>query len=142
MASAVFDTSVLLRLVLPSQRDAAAEGLWQQCAESGIGVVIPSQGVSEVMSVIRHQVFSGRLSAVEGDQLFAELRALVASLQIETVQLGAWDVAKRFNRPNTYDSEFYALAESLGVEVWTADERFVNAMGQQRPSWVKRLSDL
>ncbi|HLC30707.1 MAG TPA: type II toxin-antitoxin system VapC family toxin [Dehalococcoidia bacterium] len=142
MPTVVFDTNVVLRLILPSQRDAAAEALWQRCAQLGVDVVIPSQGISEAMASIRRHVFEGRLSAMDGDQLFEELKALVLSVQIERMQLGAWEVAKRFNRPDTYDSEFYALAEALGVELWTADDKFVNAMGQQRPPWVKRLTDV
>lgn len=71
-----------------------------------------------------------------------DARALVGVCRTEPAQWGAWAVARRFGRPTTYDSEFYALAEQLGAELWTADDRFVNAMGRRRPPWVRRLSDV
>lgn len=141
MPSVIFDTNILLRIVLPSQHDPLADALWQWCADQGVDVVIPSQAVSEAMATVRSYVFRGPLTAPDGDTTFDRLRGLVASMQIETVQLGAWEVAKRLNRPDTYDSEFYALAEQSGAEFWTADDRFVNAMGQRRPAWVRRLAD-
>ena len=142
MPSRVFDTNVLLRLVLPSQMDPLAEALWQECAHFGFDIVIPSQGISEAMANIRRQVARMQLTVEEGDEVFEKLCAYLVFVKIERVQLDAWDVAKRFNRPDTYDSEFYALAEALSAELWTADERFVNAMGQQRPTWVKGLADM
>lgn len=141
MPSVVIDTNILLRMLLPSQRDAVALALWEHLAHLGVDVVIPSQAVSEAMSKIRNEVSRDRLSETDGDRYFGELRALVASTQVETAQLGAWEVAKLFDRPTTYDSEFYALAERLGAQFWTADDRFVNAMGTQRPTWVKRLEE-
>lgn len=141
MPTVVFDSNILLRMVLPSQKDPDAEALWIHCSNSAIEVVVPSLGVSEAMARIRRHVSQGRLTAEEGDAVFEELIALVASVRIETVQLGAWEVAKLFNRPDTYDCEFYALAERVGAELWTADDRFVNAM-EQRPEWVKRLTDI
>ena len=65
----------------------------------------------------------------------------IVSIDVEKTQFGAWEIAKRFNCPDTYDSEFFALAQRLEAELWTADDRFVNSMGPQRPEWVKRLSD-
>lgn len=141
MPTAVFDSNILLRMVLPSQRDPLADQLWQYCADNGIDILIPSLGVSEAMAQIRRHVSSGRLTRDDGDAVFTELTTIVNLVRIETVQLGAWNIAKRFNRPDTYDSEFFALAERVGADLWTADDRFVNAMGQQRPEWVKRLRE-
>ena len=49
-------------------------------------------------------------------------------------------MAKRFNRPQAYDSHYLALAEMLGLELWTADERLYNAVKDALP-WVKWLGD-
>lgn len=71
----------------------------------------------------------------------SELRQLVERAQLHGTQWGAWAAAARYSQPATYDCEPYALAEALGADLWTADDRFVNAMQAQRPPWVHRLSD-
>ena len=141
MATVVLDANILLRLILPSQRDPAAAALWQLCATTDTNLVIPSQGVSEAMSAIRNSVYSGVITEEDGERFFAELRSLAHLMQVEITQFGAGEAAKHFNRPRTYDCEFYALAEQIGADFWTADDRFVNAMGSRRPDWVKRLSE-
>ncbi len=52
----------------------------------------------------------------------------------------AWELAKQFNRPQTYDSHYLALAEIIGLEFWTGDERLYNTV-KHRLSWVKWLGD-
>jgi len=45
----------------------------------------------------------------------------------------AWELAKRFNRPQAYDSHYLALAEILGLELWTADKRLYNTVESDLP---------
>lgn len=142
MTTAVVDANLFLRMLLPSQLDARALTLWRRFVEQGTEIVVPSQAVSETMSTLRSHVFHKRISIRDGERLFRELQFLVGVCRTEPAQWGAWAVARRFGRPTTYDSEFYALAEQLGAELWTADDRFVNAMGRRRPPWVRRLSDV
>jgi len=52
----------------------------------------------------------------------------------------AWELARRYNRPQAYDSHYLALAEILGLELWTADERLYNAVHHDL-LWVKWLGD-
>jgi predicted nucleic acid-binding protein len=113
--------------------------LLQHLSASDFAIAVPSQVASEAMSQIRRAVASGTTPVSEGDILLEELRSLLA--HIDLVQWGAFALAARFDRPTTYDCEPYALAESLGADFWTADDRFVNAMQGERPPWVHRLSD-
>jgi predicted nucleic acid-binding protein len=39
----------------------------------------------------------------------------------------AYDLAQSLNLPRTYDAQYLAVAESLGCEFWTGDERFFNS---------------
>jgi len=49
-------------------------------------------------------------------------------------------LAAQFNRPAAYDSQYLAVAERLGCEFWTADERLYNAV-KTHLSWVKWLGN-
>jgi predicted nucleic acid-binding protein len=53
--------------------------------------------------------------------------------------LRALELAAQLNRPATYDAHYLALAERLGVEFWTADERLYNATRHALP-WVRLVS--
>jgi predicted nucleic acid-binding protein len=46
----------------------------------------------------------------------------------------AFDWARRLRRASAYDCFYLALAESLGCELWTADQRLVNEAAQP---WVR-----
>lgn len=91
------------------------------------------------MAKIRNAVFRNNVTPEDGDRIFTKSRQLVDLMSVTTTEFGAGDAAKRFNRSTTYDSESFALAQRLEAELWTADDRFVNSMGLQRPNWVKRL---
>ena len=47
------------------------------------------------------------------------------------------DIAATYHLPATYDAHYLALAEHLGVELWTADTRLVNALLPFKLDWVK-----
>jgi predicted nucleic acid-binding protein len=55
----------------------------------------------------------------------------------------AYELAVRFNRPRAYDTQYLALAERLGCEFWTADQRLVNSTQGQfsRIRWLGNWSE-
>lgn len=50
----------------------------------------------------------------------------------------AYDLAEQLNRPAAYDAQYLALAERLGCDFWTADEKLFNAVGASL-TWVRWL---
>ncbi len=48
-------------------------------------------------------------------------------------------IAQGFDLPATYDAHYLALAENLGTELWTADEKLIKAVGTALP-WVRSLA--
>ncbi len=43
----------------------------------------------------------------------------------------AWELSRRYDRPQVYDCFYLALAEVFDTELWTADRRFFNAVRSQ-----------
>jgi len=47
--------------------------------------------------------------------------------------------AARLGQSKAYDGFYLALAERLGADLWTADERLLNRMRQLGVAWVRWL---
>ncbi len=56
----------------------------------------------------------------------------------------ALELASQLSQSATYDAQYLALAESLGCELWTADERFYRAAssGVDNLRWIGEFSAL
>ncbi len=50
--------------------------------------------------------------------------------------------AGKLGQAKAYDSQYLSLAEKLGAEFWTADERLRNAAGQAGARWVHWIGEL
>lgn len=133
------DASLVLHLVLPDERDAGTEALWQAWAVAGVEVIGPALLYAEVTSVIRLRVMTGRLTANEGDEAFASFNALgIARVDRDDLHLRAWALAKQYQTRRAYDMTYLALAQLEDLELWTGDERLVNTIGRHDPRlhWV------
>jgi predicted nucleic acid-binding protein len=43
------------------------------------------------------------------------------------------ELAHELQRPAVYDTHYLALADILGCDLWTADERFFNSVKEWQP---------
>ena len=72
---------------------------------------------------------------VRGDLTVEMAAGLIDSLFFSRLELhetqhlhrGALELASRLGQGAAYDSHYLALAETLGCELWTADEKFFRA---------------
>lgn len=135
------DASLVLKLVLGEDDSPQAIALWRRWIDGRVAVVAPPLLAYEVTSVLRTKVHRGLLTPEIGDETFREIHAQgVRYLAPEGLHVRAWELAKQLHRPAAYDAHYLALAEILGCEFWTADERLFNAARGTLP-WVRHLGE-
>ena len=135
------DANLALKLVLVEKDSPKAQHLWATWVDTGIEIVAPPLLAFEGTSVICNKLYRGLVPPEEAELMFKAFHLLgVRLLYPDGLHEKAWELVKRFNRPQAYDSHYLALAEILGLELWTADERLYNAVRHDL-SWVKWLGD-
>lgn len=139
MTPVCVDASLALKLVLLEDDSDRAEALWANWITQDITVIAPYLLAYEVSSVIRNKIYCGKITSEDGDLAFAKLHAQgIVLLHPKELAPTAWDLARQFNRPTAYDSQYLALAQILDCELWTADKRLYNAVHDTLP-WVQIL---
>jgi predicted nucleic acid-binding protein len=123
-------------MILPGpQRDAFRSQMdrWQ---EGGYALCAPALWVYEMTSALSKAAFFGQLGAEDAEEALSVLDDLPIQLVHPDAQQcrDAFTWTRRLNRAAAYDSFYLALAESLGCELWTADQRLCHAI--DRP-WVR-----
>ncbi|MGD0950723.1 MAG: type II toxin-antitoxin system VapC family toxin [Candidatus Binatia bacterium] len=123
------DASVALKLVVDEQDSEKAHALWRTWARGGVRAVAPPLFVFECVSALRRMVVRGDL---DNDQAIAArdhlLTMPVRLSSPRSLFTCAWELATELRRPQVYDSFYLATAELLDMRLWTADERFYNAV--------------
>jgi len=124
-------------LLLPSERTPAVDVLWDRWLAEGTTLVAPPFFFVEVASVLRNKVFLRRISPERGEEAFRQfLNMPVQRVEFEGMHEQAWMLAVELGRPEAYDSQYLAVAEYKGCELWTSDHRLYRAVAQILP-WVR-----
>lgn len=132
----VLDANFVYRSLFPeTPQDPFSQLLLDEKREKRIPCA-PTLLAYELSSILAKLVYWGELS----EQAAQESLAIGLDLGIELVVPTEEHAHKAFlwtrqlNRVAAYDSFYLALAESLGCDLWTADKKLVNAVGQP---WVR-----
>jgi len=135
------DASILIKLVVEEEQSDRASALWDSWVDDGVEIVAPTLFSYEVTATLRKKVHRRLLTLAEGKEAFAAALAVGMTLMAPSgLHERAWELAARFNRPTAYDSHYLALAEMLGCEFWTADQRLFNAVRDEL-GWVRWLRE-
>jgi predicted nucleic acid-binding protein len=132
----VLDTSILIAFSLTDEPlNKHAEQFLNTVIYDGTLLVAPRLLRSEVVATIRKAVYQQRITYLRGHEVLQELLAYPVTFYEDDALLeSAYKLAEQFNRPRAYDTQYLALAERLGCDVWTADERLFNAVQGKFPN--------
>jgi predicted nucleic acid-binding protein len=123
------DASLALTWLLSIEEDEIADKLRRQWQKDKVKLICPPVFHAEVTSVLREEVFFKRLSAAEGEEAFSLYADIpVAVIADMAIYRTAWELAKKYNLPRTYDMQYLAVAELTDCELWTLDKKLVNAV--------------
>ncbi|MBU0703488.1 MAG: type II toxin-antitoxin system VapC family toxin [Chloroflexi bacterium] len=135
------DANLALKLVLVEADSSKAQHLWVTWVDADVEIVAPPLLAFEGTSAICNKLYRGLVPPEEAELMFKAFHLLgVRLLYPDGLHERAWELVKRFNRPQAYDSHYLALAGILGLELWTADERLYNTVKHEL-SWVKWMGD-
>lgn len=139
----VVDANLIAALIVPLPYSVPATARFARWRQSGTDIYAPGLMGYEVASMLRKAV---ALRALAADDVPDALRAL-ARLDIQQVAATTalhqrailW--AERIGQPVAYDGHYLALAEQMGVALWTADRRLQSAAQQAGAPWVRWVGE-
>lgn len=101
-------------------------------------LVVPVLWEYECVSGLRAAVHHHHIQPEAADLALQVLLAIEPRRIDPTPELhrSAMRWADRLGQNKVYDAQYVALAESLGAEFWSADERLVNTLKTQGADWA------
>ena len=134
--SLVVDASLAFHLLLPGPDHARLQDQATRWQTDGTSLFAPMLWLHEVTSALCRAVLLGSLTPSEGRTALSLANGMGVQLVPPDARqaVRAYEWTLRLQRAAAYDSFYLALAESMGSEFWTVDERLQRAVGQP---WVR-----
>jgi predicted nucleic acid-binding protein len=143
MTGSVVDASVVIKRLIPEDHSEQARALFIDSLQTGQPLFAPPLLPSEVTNVLyqRTRRQANTISVNDADQALTLFLRLPIRLEAPAdLYPRALTFARTHSLRATYDSIYVALAQILGVDVWTADERLVRDLGTSAP-WVRWIGN-
>ena len=137
--SVVVDASLAVKWLVEEDDSNKAHAILQSWVAQDITRIAPYLMPFEVANVLHRRVLRGELNV--GDSTRMIERLLESRLELQQppgLHVRALQLASQLNQSAAYDAHYLALAESVGCELWTADERFYRAVspGIDSVRWI------
>ena len=136
----VVDASVAAKLVLTDEAHAdKAASLARDSASRGEPLVAPPLLPTELTNILRQRMRRVGMPLETARQLLADFLALSITLTAPAdLYDRALQLAVQYNLPAAYDAHYLALAQLLGCDLWTDDQRLINALAGNPPfvQWI------
>lgn len=123
------DTSLAVKWVWPEDDSDTALALLERWTVEGIQPIAPSWFACETANVLFQAVRAGIVDLAAAR---VQLRLLLGVVRLlddtGSDAERAMEIASLAGQRASYDAQYAALAERLGCELWTADDRFRDAV--------------
>jgi predicted nucleic acid-binding protein len=137
----VVDASLATMWSVPEPLTEKALARASNWAGSGTRLLAPCLLVAEVTNAIYKRVVRGEMSLATAQAALSVVLSFPIELREEPgLPARAMELAREHRRPNTYDSQYLALAERHDSELWTGDERFYNAV-KSKIGWIRWIGE-
>jgi predicted nucleic acid-binding protein len=133
------DASVAAKWVLPEVHREESLGLYETCYRSATTIAVPPHFPVEVVNILRRRVVRGHLGYDEGRDLLAQFTQFAVRLVIPPrLYERAFELAQTYRLSAVYDAHYVALADLLSCDLWTDDQRLLNALDKRLPfvKWI------
>jgi predicted nucleic acid-binding protein len=142
MSSVVIDASIATRWLFAETDSPVAIFLRLQWVRQGLRPIAPSWFFCEVANVSMRRVKAHAVLLADAQRDLRELVRFVEVRHIDSsLSARALELALQLGQGAVYDAHYLALAEQLGCEFWTADERLWQ-VAHPVFAWVKWLGQL
>jgi predicted nucleic acid-binding protein len=130
----VVDASLAIRWVLKEPCAEQALALAEEWAVAGTRPSAPCLLLVEATNVLHRRAMLGHISLSQATQLLAGLLDMGIEIrESPQIYFRAMELARELQRPAVCDTHYLALADILGCDLWTADERFFNSVRERQP---------
>jgi len=139
----VADANLLVALFVQLEYSPQARATFQDWTWQGIDVFAPQLWTYEAVSTLRKLTALGRLTAGEAQEALDEFGRLEVQAVDQSPELGrrtlAW--AERLNQVVAYDAAYFAVAEALDADFWTADRKLARNARSLGVDWVHSVQE-
>lgn len=119
----------------------AVQHVWGRWRRDQRTLAAPSLLRYEVTNAVHRFARAQRLDEAEAQRILHVVLALPIRLENEAgLHPRALEIADRFDLPAAYDAHYLALADRLGAEFWTADQRLANKV-RHALAWVHLVGE-
>jgi len=132
------DANIVVRLVLFAEDNIQAR--WKRWESDEAQFVAPSLLHYEVVNSLYQYQKGGQISAPTLERaLEAALGLPIDLVDDNHIHRRAMVLAAQYGLPAAYDAHYLALAEWMGIELWTADKKLINTLKPFKFDWVKGI---
>lgn len=120
------------------------ERFWERINQDSITPCAPRLWMSETTSAIRAYLAQQQINEEEAQQALHTIHALRVEIidEDKDLCLRALELAGLLAQSKAYDAFYLAVAEKMGADLWTADQRLYNrCQGELGLEWVHWINE-